>query len=92
MKSTLTIEIYGDKHVIDTEDGETILDAALRHNVDAPYACMSGTCNSCQAKVIEGTVEMEGAEALTDDEIASGEILTCCARPTSEVLRIKYPE
>ena len=92
MKSTITLEIYGDKHVLENEDGETILDTALRHNVDAPYACMSGTCNSCQAKIIEGTAEMEGAEALTDDEIAAGEILTCCARPTSEVLRIKYPE
>lgn len=92
MKSQITIELYGDKHVIESEDGETILDTALRNNIDAPYACMSGTCNSCQAKTIEGTVEMDGAEALTDDEIAEGEVLTCCARPTSAVLRIRYPE
>lgn len=92
MKSKLTIELYGDRHIIDVEDGETILDAALRSNIDAPYACMSGTCNSCQAHVKEGTVVMDGAEALTDDEIASGEILTCCAKPTTESLQIKYPE
>jgi ferredoxin len=92
MKSTITLEIYGEKHTLESEDGETILDTALRNNVDAPYACMSGTCNSCQAKCIEGSVEMEGAEALSEDEIADGEILTCCARPTTAVLRIKYPE
>lgn len=92
MKSTLTIELYGEKHVLEAEDGETILDTALRNNLDAPYACMSGTCNSCQAHTIEGTVSMDGAEALTDDEIASGEILTCCARPTTATLRIKYPD
>ena len=90
--STLIIELYGEKHELEAEDGETILDTALRNNIDAPYACMSGTCNSCQAKTLEGTAEMEGAEALTDDEIDEGEILTCCARPTSEVLHIKYPE
>ncbi len=92
MKCQLTIELYGDKHVLDCEEGETILDTALRNNIDAPYACMSGTCNSCQAKTLSGSVEMDGAEALTEDEIATGEILTCCARPTSESLHIKYPE
>jgi len=92
MKSTLTIELYGEKHVLETEEGETILDTALRNNLDAPYACMSGTCNSCQAHKVSGTVEMNDAEALTDDEISSGEVLTCCARPTSESVHIKYPE
>lgn len=92
MKSTITIELYGEKHTLDCEADETILDSALRHNVDAPYACMSGTCNSCQAHIITGSVDMENADALTDDEIASGEILTCCAKPASAELRIKYPE
>jgi ferredoxin len=90
--ATITYELYGEKHELEAEDGETILDTALRNNIDAPYACMSGTCNSCQAKVLEGSAEMEGAEALTEDEIDDGEILTCCARPTSEVLHIRYPE
>jgi ferredoxin len=92
MKSTLTIELYGETHVLESEDGETILDTALRNNLDAPYACMSGTCNSCQAKKTEGTVEMNEADALTDDEIASGEVLTCCARPTSPTIHIVYPD
>ncbi|MBY0314487.1 MAG: 2Fe-2S iron-sulfur cluster binding domain-containing protein [Bdellovibrionales bacterium] len=92
MTTKLTIELYGEKQVIDMEEGETVLDAALRSNVDAPYACMSGTCNSCQAHVVSGTVEMDGADALTEDEIASGEVLTCCTKATSESLHIKYPE
>lgn len=92
MKCTLTIELYGEKHVLVTEENETILDTALRNNIDAPYACMSGTCNSCQAKTIVGTVSMENADALSEDEIAEGEILTCCAKPSSDVLQIKYPE
>jgi 3-ketosteroid 9alpha-monooxygenase subunit B len=92
MKCTITLELYGEKHVLTSEDDETLLDTALRNNIDAPYACMSGTCNSCQAKVISGSVTMENAEALSDDEIADGEILTCCAKPNSETLEIKYPE
>jgi len=92
MAKQVTLELYGDVHSFEIEDDETILDGALRNGIDAPYACMSGTCNSCQAKVIEGTVEMEDADALTDEEIESGEILTCCAKPTSDVLKVKYPD
>lgn len=92
MGKEVTIELYGDVYTFQAEDDESVLDAALRNGVDAPYACMSGTCNSCQAKIVEGEVAMEDADALTDDEIASGEILTCCARPTTDVLKVKYPD
>ncbi len=92
MATKVTIELYGDQHTFEVEDDETLLDGALRNDIDAPYACMSGTCNSCQAKVLEGEVRMEEADALTDDEIASGEILTCCSYPKSETLHIEYPD
>jgi len=88
----VSLELYGTVHEINVEEDETILDAALRAGIDAPYACMSGTCNSCQAKVIEGQVNMEDADALTDEEIEEGEILTCCSKPTSEFLKIQYPD
>ncbi len=92
MGTKVTLEMYGEVFNFEMEDDESILDAALRNDIDAPYACMSGTCNSCQATVIEGDVKMEDADALTDDEIASGEILTCCSFPTSDTLKIKYPD
>jgi len=92
MAKEVTLELYGDVHIFEIESDESILDGALRNNIDAPYACMSGTCNSCQAKVLAGEVKMEDADALTDDEIKDGEILTCCAYPTSEKIKIKYPD
>lgn len=92
MAKEVTIELYGDVFEFEVEDDESILDAALRNNIDAPYACMSGTCNSCQAKIIEGEVNMEDADALSEDEIEAGEILTCCSKPTSDTLKIKYPD
>ena len=92
MAKEVTLELYGDVHTFDIEDDESILDAALRNGIDAPYACMSGTCNSCQATVLEGEVKMEDADALTDDEIEAGEVLTCCTFPTTEKLKVKYPD
>ena len=92
MGKQITLNLYGEVHNLEMEEDETILDAALRNGVDAPYACMSGTCNSSQASVLEGEVHMEDADALTEDEIASGEILTCCAKAKTDKISIKYPE
>jgi ring-1,2-phenylacetyl-CoA epoxidase subunit PaaE len=92
MSKQVTIELSGDVHTFEIEEDETILDAALRNDLDAPYACMSGTCNSCQAKVVQGEVRMEDAEALSDDEIEAGEVLTCCAYVVSEDARVRYPD
>ncbi len=92
MGKQVTLELYGETYNFEIEDDESILDGALRNDIDAPYACMSGTCNSCQAKVLEGEVKMEDADALTEDEIESGEILTCCSYPITEKLKIRYPD
>lgn len=70
--------------------GETILDAALKHGADLPYACKGGVCCTCKAKVIEGTVEMEVNYALEADEVANGFVLTCQAHPTSERVVIDF--
>ena len=40
-----------------TED-EVILDVALARGIRMPHGCRAGTCKSCRAKVISGTVEV----------------------------------
>lgn len=70
--------------------GETILDAALKHGADLPYACKGGVCCTCKAKVIEGSVSMEVNYALDPDEVENGFILTCQAHPTSEKVIIDF--
>ena len=85
------LHISGKTYEIDCDSDETILEAALRQDIDAPYSCMSGTCNACQAKVLQGKVEMETCEALTPDEVKSGECLTCQAHPTTPTVELKYP-
>lgn len=86
----LKLHLHGKIHDLETEPGETVLEASLREGLDAPYSCMVGSCTSCQGKLIKGTVEMEFADVLTDQEIREGEILTCQARPTSDELEVIY--
>ncbi|HPI53188.1 MAG TPA: phenylacetate-CoA oxygenase/reductase subunit PaaK [Chitinophagaceae bacterium] len=70
--------------------GESILDAALKHGADLPFACKGGVCCTCRAKVIEGTVTMEVNYALEPDEVENGFVLTCQAHPTSEKVVIDF--
>lgn len=72
--------------------GDTILDAALKHGVDLPFACKGGVCCTCRAKVTEGTVEMEANYALEKDEVANGFVLTCQSHPTSEKVVVDFDE
>ncbi len=84
------IELLGKIHEVTVDEGESILEAALNANIDAPYSCMSGSCTACQAKVISGKVEMDFCDVLTEKEINAGEILTCQAHPKTADVHIKY--
>lgn len=88
----LTLEIDGDTHNFDMSESETVLEAALRQGIDAPYSCMAGVCTACQAEVVSGDVEMESNDILSDDEVAEGQVLCCTAKAKSESIHIKYPE
>ncbi|MEE1897311.1 ferredoxin--NADP reductase [Flavobacterium rakeshii] len=70
----------------------TILDAALKEGLDAPYSCQGGICSSCMARITGGTAEMRKNAILTDGEIAEGLILTCQAHPTSAEIHVDYDD
>jgi len=72
--------------------GETILDAAISNNMDAPYSCKAGVCSTCRCKVIEGEVEMAVNHALEDYEVRAGYVLSCQAYPLSDRVVVTYDE
>lgn len=73
-----------------TPDDDSILDAALNAGADLPYACKGGVCATCKCKVVEGEVEMTVNYSLEPDEIKQGYVLSCQARPTSDVVRVSF--
>ncbi|WP_100639046.1 NADH:ubiquinone reductase (Na(+)-transporting) subunit F [Marinobacter salexigens] len=85
MSHTVTIEPIGEE--IDVEDGQTILQAALRHGVWLPFACGHGTCGTCKVQVLDGDVDLGEASsfALMDSEREEGKVLACCATLESDV-------
>ena len=70
--------------------GERVLDAALRHRPELPYACRGGVCSTCRARVVEGSVSMAANWALDPAETAAGYVLTCQSHPTSPRLVVDY--
>jgi CDP-4-dehydro-6-deoxyglucose reductase len=67
---------------------EPILTAGIRQGVALPYGCKDGACGSCKCKMLEGKV-IHGThqpKALSEEEEAKGYILTCCAKPQSDIV------
>ncbi len=66
----------------------TLLDAALTNNYSLQYSCKKGTCGSCVADILAGSVKNENG-----DIVDSGQILTCSSYPQSDVvLKANYYE
>lgn len=82
------IRVRSSGHEFTCEDGETVLNAALRANYAFPYSCKTGTCASCRGRVLEGHIEYpEGwPGAITRDEADRGLALFCQAVPETDLV------
>ena len=84
--TSLTIVIGGKSHQIAYVDGDTVLHAARRVALNPPSSCEAGNCATCLALLREGSATMRTNDALDDDEVAAGWILTCQAVPVGDVV------
>jgi 3-ketosteroid 9alpha-monooxygenase subunit B len=86
----VTIELDGRTETVEHRPGTTILQTARQLGMSPPYSCESGSCATCMAKLVEGSVKMHVNDVLTDDEVADGWVLTCQSVPTSPTVRVEY--
>ncbi len=90
--SKITVMVDDEETTFEMSHKQTILEAALKQGLDAPYSCQGGICSSCLAKVTSGSAVMKKNAILTDGEIAQGLILTCQAHPTSDTIYVDYDD
>ena len=61
-------EICPEGAVIEAEQGETVCEALLRHDLEIEHACeMSCACTTCHVIVREGFASLEEADELEED-------------------------
>ncbi|MEV0550506.1 fatty acid desaturase [Nocardia salmonicida] len=89
-ESDVTITLSGADYTVELAAGDTVLESALKSNIDAPYACLGGACGTCKAKITTGAVSMEQNLALTTAEVDAGFILTCQSHPTTPTVAVDY--
>ena len=88
----VTIELGSRVDTVDHRPGTTILQTARQMGMAPPFSCESGSCATCMAKLVEGTVSMFVNNALTDDELDEGWVLTCQSVPTSPSVHVVYED
>jgi 2Fe-2S type ferredoxin len=84
----LSDEDYG---VLDVNQGEYILEAAEAQGYDWPFSCRAGACANCAAIVLEGEINMDMQQILSDEEVEDKNVrLTCIGSAETDEVRIVY--
>ncbi|HEX6137089.1 MAG TPA: 2Fe-2S iron-sulfur cluster-binding protein [Casimicrobiaceae bacterium] len=86
-KGEFHLMIHPDNRIVAGQEGETLLESALRDDIAFPFDCRNGGCGVCKCALLSGRVDygIYQSEALTAEEIAAGKALACCATPLSDV-------
>ncbi|MGW4100301.1 MULTISPECIES: 2Fe-2S iron-sulfur cluster-binding protein [unclassified Mycobacterium] len=88
----VTIVFDREQLSVPRRQGETLLESARRAGMTPPFSCEAGNCGTCMAKLLEGTATMRVNDALDDDEVAEGWVLTCQAIPDCDSVTVSYDE
>jgi len=84
MPSKVTVHPSG--HQFNVDEGESILDAAMRQNIELPYGCRGGVCGSCAGFIVNGEVYYDETPIALDDEmIANNQALFCSAKTHADL-------
>ncbi|MBQ0788861.1 MAG: ferredoxin--NADP reductase [Oceanihabitans sp.] len=91
-ETEITITVDDEVTTFTMSKKQSILEAALDKDLDAPYSCQGGICSSCIARITEGEAKMRQNNILTESELAEGLILTCQAHPTTSKIIVDYDD
>jgi 3-ketosteroid 9alpha-monooxygenase subunit B len=86
----VVIELDRKTTTVAYRSGNTLLQTARTAGLRAPSSCETGSCATCMARIVEGSARMLNNDALDDDEVAEGWVLTCQSLPTSRTVHVVY--
>lgn len=86
----VTIVLDGSTTTTTYYAGNTLLQTARMAGLRAPSSCEIGSCGTCMGRLTQGSARMINNDALDQDEVDEGWVLTCQAVPTSPTVRVVY--
>jgi ferredoxin len=90
VEGTVTILLDRKKESVPRVENETLLESARRAGLSPPFSCEAGNCGTCMARLTEGKATMRVNDALDDDEVEDGYVLTCQAVPDTPSVTVEY--
>ena len=88
----VTIVLARKKVSVSRVANETLLESARRAGLSPPFSCEAGNCGTCMGKLVEGKATMRINDALDEDEVEDGYILTCQAVPDTDSISFSYDD
>jgi ferredoxin len=88
----VTIVLDRKKVSVSRVANETLLESARRAGLSPPFSCEAGNCGTCMGKLVEGKATMRVNDALDEDEVEEGYILTCQAVPDTDSISVSYDD
>jgi NAD(P)H-flavin reductase/ferredoxin len=92
-KHSLTLVFEdGRSETIQADESDTVYLACLRNKIRILTDCLEGACATCRGRCIEGEYELDeyAEEALSDEEFAQREVLTCQMHVKSDCI-VEFP-
>lgn len=80
------------KYILNMTSKKFILDTAEMNNIQLPYSCRIGSCSTCLARSISGTIKHVNQTFLTRNQIKNNFILTCVATVCSNAIILTHEE
>lgn len=78
------IQTYECTTLIEVKAEQSLLDAMKAHNIQVQSSCRNGSCGTCWAVKVDGSVHMVNNYALNEQEIEGGYILLCQSYPVDQ--------
>ncbi|GAB2961046.1 ferredoxin--NADP reductase [Streptomyces pseudoechinosporeus] len=87
---TVTIVLGNQRVSVPKHPNETLLQSARRAGLTPPFSCEAGNCATCMGKLTEGSATMRVNDALTEEEVDEGYVLTCQGVPDAGSVTVHY--